>query len=177
MTYQAIHIAALRMGFLRSRSGISLGEYFLRIAVLFTLVGISVAPASSQTYWDVQTYFKQVGLSQDQINSITKNGQAVAVNLPSRSPAEIYVFGAVFINTTPEAYLRYYSDYSHMRQQPGYLAVQKFSTPPQISDLKGFDLDPQDIQSLQKCKPGECQVQLPARVMQDTPFDHQLVSP
>ena len=167
MTYQAIHIAALRMGFLRSRSGISLGEYFLRIAVLFTLVGISVAPASSQTYWDVQTYFKQVGLSQDQINSITKNGQAVAVNLPSRSPAEIYVFGAVFINTTPEAYLRYYSDYSHMRQQPGYLAVQKFSTPPQISDLKGFDLDPQDIQSLQKCKPGECQVQLPARVMQD----------
>ena len=115
----------------------------------------------------MQTYFKQVGLSQDQINDVTKNGKAVAVNLPSRSPAEIFVFGAVYINTTPEAYLKYYSDYNHMRQQPGYLAVEKFSTPPQISDMKGFELDPQDIQSLRSCKPGECQVQLPAKVMQE----------
>ena len=167
MIHKVFRIAGPQMGLTQSSSTVSPLQCLSRIAVVIALLAAVTVPASSQTDWDVQTYFKQVGLSQDQINDITKNGKAVAVNLPSRSPAEIFVFGAVYINTTAEAYLKYYSDYSHMRQQPGYLEVKKFSNPPQLSDLKGFDLDPQDIQSLQKCQPGDCQVQLPAKVMQD----------
>ncbi len=167
MIHKAFRITGPQMGLTQSSSTVSPLRCLSQIAVVIALLATVTVPASSQTDWDVQTYFKQVGLSQDQINDITKNGKAVAVNLPSRSPAEIFVFGAVYISTTAEAYLKYYSDYSHMRQQPGYLEVKKFSNPPQLSDLKGFDLDPQDIQSLQKCQPGDCQVQLPAKVMQD----------
>src|SRR5262249_43277458 len=45
---------------------------------------------------------------------------------------------------------------------PNYLALRKFSSPPQPSDLEGFVLDEDDIKDLKNCKPGSCELQLPA---------------
>jgi hypothetical protein len=92
-------------------------------------------------------------------------GQAVVKVLPSKTPAEIFVFGAVFVNATPEEYVRFAFDMGRLRRLPSYLGVGRFSDPPMLSDLEGFTLEPEDIKDLKTCRPGKCAVQLPAEAM------------
>jgi len=121
----------------------------------------------SQSRPDLQTYFQQdIGLSQDQITAV-RNGQPVAKTLPSRTPAEVFLFGAVYIHATPESYARFAHDYDRLRKIPSNLALGVFSDPPRLSDLKGFALDSNDISALKNCKPGDCQIQLPASGMEE----------
>ena len=136
------------------------------VAVLIALVAVAVVPGISQTSSELQNYFSQTaGLSQTEIAAI-RNGQPVAKALDSRTPAEIFLFGAVYINATPESYVKFANDYSRLRNIPEYLAIERFSTPPQLSDLKGFKFDSDDIKALKNCKSGNCQIQLPASTME-----------
>lgn len=131
------------------------------------LLVAGVSPAFSQTSSELKTVLSQkIGLSQDQIASI-QNGQPFAKNMDSRSPAEIFVFGVVRINAAPEGYVKFADDFDRLSKVPGYLAIRRFSTPPQLSDLEGFGFDNDDVKGLKDCKPGNCVVQLPAATMDD----------
>jgi hypothetical protein len=88
-------------------------------------------------------------------------GQAVAKNLPYRRPAEVFLFGAIYIHATPESYLKFSQDFDRLRKLPNYLALGVFSNPPQRSDLKDFSFDNDDIKALKNCKPGDCLIQMP----------------
>lgn len=106
-------------------------------------------------------YFRRyVGLSGSQIKALHA-GKAVSKTLHSRSPAEIFVFGAVYVNASPDAYLAFATDFDRLRTISGYLAIGKFSTPPQLSELNGFTFDSNDVEALKKCQPTACDVQLP----------------
>ena len=74
--------------------------------------------------------------------------------------------GSVYVRSTPEEYLKLASDISELRKLPNYLAIRKFSDPPELSDLEGFTLEPEDIKQLKNCKPGQCEVQLPTEAME-----------
>jgi hypothetical protein len=143
-----------------------MSRYLVSLIAFVVLVFVAGMPCFSQTSAELLPYFKQVGLSQDQIDAITKHGQAVAINLKSRTPAEIYVFGAVYVNALAASYAKFASDYDRLRKVPEYLAIQEFSNPPKGSDLKGFELGEQDIKGLKDCKPGDCQIQLPGNLME-----------
>lgn len=101
-----------------------------------------------------------VGLNDDQIAAI-RGGKAIARILDSRTPDEVFVFGAVRVQSTPEDYLKLASDVDALRRLPNYLAIQKFSDPPQLADLDALKLEADDIRELRKCKTGDCEVQLP----------------
>src|SRR5271154_524380 len=107
-----------------------------------------------------------VGLSEDQIGAI-RSGKAVAKVIESRTPDEVYVFGSVYVEATPESYLKLTSDIDALRKLPSYLAIQSFSDSPQLSDLEGFTLEEQDITELKNCKTGHCQVQLPTEAIEE----------
>jgi hypothetical protein len=112
-------------------------------------------------------YFREyVGLNDQQIQSIG-NGKAFAKVLDADSADQIRVFGAVYINATPESYLKFASDIDALRKLPSYLAIRKFSDPPVLSDLDGFTLDEEDVKQLKDCKPGRCEIQLPAESMEE----------
>lgn len=134
------------------------------------LAGVIVSTAlisAGQTIREPRTFFKeQMGLSDNQIAMIAR-GEPVAKVLPSKRPAEIFVFGAVFVNATPEEYVKLAFDMDRLRRLPGYLGVGRFSDPPMLSDLEGFTLEPEDIRNLRICKPGKCGVQLPAEALQE----------
>ena len=133
----------------------------LHVAIWLVLIG-SAWPGWAQTDAEVQAYFKDsIGLTPEQIAAI-RSGQGVVKKLPSRVPAEIFVFGAVYIQAAPERYLDFALDFDRMRKIPGYLGIAEFSTPPQLSDLEGFAFDKEDIKALKECKPGDCDIQLPA---------------
>jgi len=137
-------------------------------ALLTGLVIVACAlPGSSQTTPDLQKFFQQdIGLTPDQIAAIQK-GEPVAKNLPSRVPAEVFLFGAIYIHAAPEKYLQFARDFDRMRKLPNYLALGVFSNPPKLSDLKGFSFDKDDMQALKTCKPGDCLIQMPTSSIED----------
>jgi hypothetical protein len=96
-----------------------------------------------------------------------RSGRAVAKVIESPTPDEVFVFGSVYIEASPESYLKLASAVNALRKLPGYLAIQSFSDPPQLSDLEGFTLEKQDVDELKNCKVGHCEVQLPTGAMED----------
>jgi hypothetical protein len=141
-------------------------RHFVLIALMVVLIAATVAPCWSQGDSDLQTFFKKyVGLSQDEIEDI-QHGRTIAKVAESPTPDEVLIFGAVYIEATPESYLKLAGDIDELRKMPSFVAIQKFSDPPKLSDLNGFALEQGDIQALKACKPGHCEVQLPAESME-----------
>ena len=134
---------------------------------LLVLVATAALPGSSQSNPDLQTFFREnIGLSQDQIAAI-QSGQPVAKALPPRTPAEVFLFGAVYIHAAPDSYLQFARDFDRRRELPSYWAFGVFSNPPQLSDLKDFSLDSDEIEALKKCTSGDCQIQMPASSIEE----------
>ena len=134
----------------------------MHTAALLASIAAAALPGSAQSNPDLQRFFRQnLGLSQDQIAAI-RSGQPVAKTMPSRTPAEVFLVGAIYIHAAPESYLKFARDFDRLRELPNYLALGVFSDPPKLSDLKDFSFDSDEIQALQKCKPGDCLIQMPA---------------
>lgn len=144
----------------------SLRALFLATAMLGLLIA-AAKPGQCQANFDPVDFFRQnIGLTQSEISSI-QSGSPVAKSLPARTPAEVYLFGAVYIRSTPEHYFQYATDFNQLRKLPIYLGLGTFSNPPQLSDLKGFSLDSDDIQSLRNCTSGNCMIQMPASSIEE----------
>jgi hypothetical protein len=147
--------------------GIAMIQSFMLTVALVAVTAATPLPTFSQSNPDVQTFFRQdIGLSQDQITAI-RNGQPVTKTLPSRTPAEVFLFGSVYIHAAPESYVHFARDFDRLRKLPNYLALGVFSNPPQLSDLKDFSFDNDDIKALKNCKPGDCQFQMPASSIEE----------
>lgn len=132
----------------------------LPIAALIVLLTAAL-PASSQSNTALNKFFREnIGLTDDQVAAI-QSGQAVSKTLPSRTPAEVFLVGAIYIHATPESYVKYAQDFGRLRKLPNYLALGTFSNPPQASDLKEFSFDNDDIKALKDCKTGDCLIQMP----------------
>jgi len=139
----------------------------IQIAALLLVMEATPLPGFSQSNPDLHTFFQQsIGLNQDQIAAI-RNGQPVAKAMPSRTPDEVFLLGAVYIHAAPEVYLLFAHDFDRLRKLPSYLALGVFSNPPQPSDLKDFSFDDDDIQALKDCKPGDCLIQMPASSIEE----------
>jgi hypothetical protein len=130
-------------------------------AALMILIVAAVLPVSAQDPKLTKFFQDSVALTPDQIAAI-RSGQPVAKNLPSRNPAEVFLFGAIYIHATPESYLKFAQDFDRLRKVPDYLALGVFSKPPRASDLQDFSFDNDDIKALKNCKPGDCLIQMPA---------------
>ena len=130
------------------------------------LVMMTSLPNASQSNSGLRDFFRNnIGLTDDEITAI-QGGQPVVKALPSRTPAEVFLFGAVYIDAAPESYIDLVHDFDHLRKLPGYLALGVFSDPPQFSDLTGFSFDDEDINAIKSCKPGDCLIQIPASSME-----------
>src|SRR4029077_13290031 len=136
------------------------------VLIFSSLMTVLSLPALSQTSGELQDYFKNsVGLSQEQIADI-RGGKSVGKVMKSRTPDEIFVWGAVYVKASPESYVQFASDFDRLGKLPEFLAIRKFSNPPQVADLEGFTFDGDDIKALKECKPRHCDVQLPAQAME-----------
>jgi len=142
------------------------------VVPVLLILGISLTRASeAQTQpgaqaSEVNKFFQQyAGLNAEEVKSIHA-GNPVAKVL--KSPGEqVLVFGVVYIKAEPESYITFASNIEETAKLPGYLAIRKFSDPPQLSDLDNFTLEPDDIKDLEKCKSDHCEVQLPAENMEE----------
>jgi hypothetical protein len=109
--------------------------------------------------------FAQLGLSAQQVAAIDK-GQPVAQVLQWGKASEVYVFGAVFIKGSPEAYLKAARAIGRLAGTEGYLGIAEIKPDATAADLGGLTLEPDDIKALKDCREGSCDVQLPTTAMQ-----------
>jgi len=134
---------------------------------LAILVMWGALPCAAQTTPEPQTFFKEyIGLTNEQIASLER-GKPVAQVLTTKTPSEITVFGAIYINASPGDYLKTVRNLTNLRNSPNYLAVRQISAPPKLSDFEGFVLDDQDIKDLRSCRPGKCLLQLPVESIEE----------
>lgn len=130
----------------------------VRCAVLLLVSTVGFSQSTDRMH----TFFKQdISLKDSEIAEIDQ-GNAVAKVLDSPTPSEVFVFGSVYIKAQPSAYMHLALELDGLKSLPNYLAIQRFSSPPQLSDLAGFELDADDVNDLKKCKPEDCEMQLPA---------------
>jgi hypothetical protein len=157
--------------------GVSVIRLRLRIAVLLLLIPGLASVSLSQANPDLRTYFTDyIGLNDDQIAAI-RNGEAVTKNMQSRTADEIFVFGAVYIKADADSYLKLARDFDRLRTLPGYLAIRQFSNPPELSDLKDFTFETDDVKALKNCKTGDCQVQMPTSSIEELHSSIDLSAP
>jgi hypothetical protein len=134
--------------------------------LLLLSTGTERVRATDQAAEPDKFFHEYIGLKDGDIAQI-RDGKAVAKILESRTPDEVFVFGSVYIKATPEQYLKFALDLDALRKLPSYLAIEKFSDPPKLPDLEGFTLEDEDIKQLKDCKPGHCEIQLPAENMEE----------
>src|SRR5258705_13418378 len=149
----------------RSGRTMLIAARFPGVVLSALLLSLVQPPVSNAQDVEPFKFFRDyVGLNEDQIATI-RNGKAIARVIESRTPDEVFVFGSVYVRSTPEEYLKLASDIAELRKLPNYLAIRKFSDPPQLSDLDGFTLEASDIKQLKNCDPGKWDVQLPTEAM------------
>jgi hypothetical protein len=137
------------------------------IAALLALMTATALPGPSQSSPDLRTFFRQnIGLTEEECTAI-RSGQPVVVTLPPRTPAEVLLFGAVYIHASPETFFQFARNFDRLREVPGFLALGVFTDPPQLSDLRGFEFNSEDIQALKDCEPGNCRIQMPATSIEE----------
>jgi len=137
----------------------------LLAAVLFP-VGNDQPQVTDNSAEPNRFYREFVGLTDEQIRKIPE-GKSVAKILDSPTADQVFVFGSVYIHSTPERYLKFASDLDELRKLPSYLAIRQFSSPPQLTDLEEFTVDAEDFKELKDCKPGHCKFQLPTERMDE----------
>jgi hypothetical protein len=137
----------------------------LAVILLHLSAALVAGQAGKNAGKNLDNYFHQyIGLSDPQIAAVSK-GTVLVKELKSPTPAEIILFGTVFVKSFPENYLKLVRNIDALGKLPDVLAILQFSTPPQLSDLRSFTLDAEDIEDLRVCIPGNCKVQLPAEEM------------
>ncbi len=138
---------------------------FVLSLVSLTMSSHTVGSAPGEQPFVLDNFLKErVHFNDGQIRDVHR-GKAVATILDAPTPAQVFVFGIVHIDAAPERYLELANDFDVLRKLPGYIAVRRFSAPPQFSDLREFTITAEDLKELKNCKPDDCDFQLPSEAI------------
>lgn len=131
------------------------------------LLALSLIPSALvQTAGQVPlTMFRDVGLTSQQTAAIDA-GRPVAKVLPWGDPSEVYVFGAVHVEGSPDTYLEAARDVARLSSTPGYLGIGEIREDATVAELSALAFDPGDVKALGNCREGSCDVQLPTSEIQ-----------
>jgi len=131
-------------------------------AILFTWLVLSAGSALAQR--QPYTFFKQrINLADADIQKI-EQGQVLTKVLDSGDKKYgMLVFGAVYVDAPITRFDAVVRDVKRLREIKVYRDLQEFSpggTPPKLSDFERLKFDRKDIDALQDCKPGDCDLQV-----------------
>ena len=125
----------------------------------------AASAADAQTPQEPAAIFAQLGLTPQQRAAID-SGKPVAKVLSWGRPSEVYVFGAVYIDGSPAAYVKMARNIGRFAGTPGYLGIGELPANASAGDLTALTLDADDIKALKSCREGDCEVQLPTESIQ-----------
>ena len=133
-------------------------------ALANTMIAFGVATFMLHGQAQPRTFFKdRIRLADAEIQKI-QQGQVVTKVLESGDTKYgMLVFGAVYVNAPVSRFASIVKDFPALLQNKVYLKVQEFSligAPPKPADFAALTLEKKDIDELQTCKPGDCDIQI-----------------
>jgi hypothetical protein len=132
------------------------------LAASVLAMGLSTALVFGQT--DPRTFLKErIKLTDSDIQTMEIGQVVIGVLASGDTTYGILVLGGVYINAPISKFAEVCRDISRLEGEKGYIAVQEFShggTPTKLSDFDRLDLERRDIDQLQQCKPGDCDLQV-----------------
>jgi hypothetical protein len=109
--------------------------------------------------------FATLGLTSEEAAAVDA-GRPVAKVLSWGGPSEVYIFGAVHVDGSPETYLKAARDVRRLSGTPGYLGIGELRDDATAADLSALAFEPDDVKALRSCREGSCDVQLPTASIQ-----------
>jgi hypothetical protein len=89
-------------------------------------------------------------------------GKPVTKLLPADASREVAIFGAVWINAPAAKYVRAVTDIENFEKGENFLVTKRISDPATPEDFAQFQLPPDDLEDLRKCKVGDCALKIGA---------------
>jgi hypothetical protein len=138
------------------------------LALVVALASLPVARLADQpASLGLRGYLARAFVLTDAELATIDRGRPVGRSLPSRNNAEIFVVGAIYVNASPDAYIARALDPSQLMTLPGYRGTGLIGEPPEASNFTGFTLEPDDVEDLAACRPGDCALQYPGALIPD----------
>lgn len=148
----------------------------MHIRLLTTLLVTALLPAVDTATVDSSRAFlmSAFDLSALQIARLDR-GEVVSRTLDVENRREVATLGIVRIGTSPSRYAERLADITTFKRTGDVLQVGLFSSVPQVADVAALSLDAAELKRLRACRVGNCDVRLPAdvidRVQRDVDWD------
>jgi hypothetical protein len=104
---------------------------------------------------------RYIGLASGEIDQ-ARQGTVITKVLATKDQDEVALFGIVAVNAPRDEVTRRVRDLPTFLRSPGRAALGIFSTPATPNDLHDFIVEQNVVDELKTCKPGECDLKLPA---------------
>jgi hypothetical protein len=133
-----------------------------------TALVLAASPARAQQTppaWPYAFLDKVARLTPAEMEEVNQ-GKVVTKLLPSQVKYEVATFGVMRLDLPREFFLERDRDIEEFRKSASILQVKKFSSVPKVEDLAALSLEPQDIESLKKCKLHRCDWRLTAEALE-----------
>lgn len=95
-----------------------------------------------------------------------ERGDAVTITLDAPDKTEIAMLGVVRLDVPRAFYLERVRDLTGFLASDMRYASGAFGDPARLDDVSALALEPSDAKALEKCKPFDCEVKLPADMME-----------
>src|SRR6187200_1413521 len=95
-----------------------------------------------------------------------RNGRAIVRSLPSADSREIASVGIIQVHVAPLDYVEQLRDITVFKRSDLVPQIGTFGVQPAVRDVERLTLPDDDRRDLARCRPGRCDVQLPAAAMQ-----------
>jgi hypothetical protein len=124
---------------------------------------IGAAPAAQSTSF-VNDLLRQRRFSATDLRNLDA-GQAVVKSLETSIRKELAHFGMVHIDAPADRFVDRFRDIEQFERGDGIPQIGRSGSPPHPRDLASLTLPEKDLRELATCRPGDCQVKLPAETM------------
>ena len=133
---------------------------------LLTVSALASSPAGSGDPDDLVRVLIGHHKLEDQHWERLRTGAAVAALSTSEDPARVSLVGAVRLDVAPETFVDRFRVIERIERGKSVRQIGRFSATPCVEDLRSLTLDPRDVESLRRCKPGDCGMQLPSEAIE-----------
>ncbi len=134
-------------------------KVLISFIITILLPAQSTLPAPSQTESAEPQEFlrKFIHLEASDFATLDKGG-ALAKMLVSSQPTEVVPFGIIRVRISRNQFLERYRDIENFKKGKEVIQIGRFHSPPRIEDLQPLTLDSSEIESLKKCRSGDCAI-------------------
>ena len=128
-----------------------------RSAVAFLLLSVVASATAPDPFAWLQPGVMMDAAARDRLD----RGEVIVRVLPAVDD-ELGIFAAARLNADGEMLAAWAGSIAQLKKSPYVLAIRRFSDPPALEDVQSLVLNDADLETVRRCRPGDCDVKLPA---------------